>query len=129
MNYIRCDDLPIVFNQLLNQDKQVIQDIQKYANDVTTPTTNEYLCYGGTERLTVPFQPEKLQMFPESGRIYHPGLEHVGGVGLIKSSLALELSKYFVYNEGASDFDHPIKFNWKGRNHILDNTVLLLLKD
>ena len=27
-------------------------------------------------------------MFPESGRVYHPAPDKVGGVGLIKSSLA-----------------------------------------
>ena len=48
---------------------------------------------------TVPFQPEKLMMFSESGDVYHHG--PVGGVGLVKSSLALELSPFFIYKAQA----------------------------
>lgn len=124
MNYIRCDDLPIVFNQLLKQDRQVIEDIRTHSSQLSTPT-DELLSYGGVDTLTVPFQPEKLIMFPESGRIYHPG--PVGGVGLVKSSLALQLSSLFVYREGATETDQPHSFVWKKEVHQLDNTVIKYL--
>lgn len=122
MNYIRCEDLPIVFNQLLKEDGQVIQDISAYGNNSTTPS-NEFLSYGGTDGLTVPFQPQKLVMLPTSGRIYHVG--PVDGVGLIKSSLAIELSRFFIYDpSSSSEYDSPKEFYWKGQSHLLDNTVL-----
>ena len=124
MNYIRCDDLPVVFNQLLKPDRQVIEDIQGHSQ-LTTPI-DELLSYGGVSTLTVPFQPEKLVMFPESGRVYHPG--PVGGVGLIKSSLALEISPLFVYREGSSETDQPDSFAWKGQTHVLDNTIMKYIK-
>jgi hypothetical protein len=122
MNYIRCDDLPVVFNWLLTTDKQVIQDIHSYSGSMSSAPSNELLSYGGVETLTVPFQPEKLVMFPESGRVYHVG--PVGGAGLIKSSLAIELSRHFIYDEGCSESDSPVKFEWKGIQYALDNTVL-----
>lgn len=123
MNYIHCDDLPIVFNQLLKPDKQAIEDITNHSK-LTTPT-NDLLSYGGTNTLTVPFQPEKLVMFPESGRVYHSG--PVGGAGLVKSSLALELSQCFLYRVGAQETDQPYGFHWRGKKYQLDNTLLKYL--
>ena len=80
MNYIRCDDVPVVF-------ATIIEDADGGSR------SPGLLTYSGIgETLTFPFQPEKVCMLPESGRIYHPGPEKVGGVALIKSSLAIELS-------------------------------------
>ena len=123
MNYIRCEDLPIVFHQLLKPDGQVIQNISSYCSDLSVHTSNELLSFGGTDTLTVPFQPEKLVMFPDSGRVYHIGPVDPG-VGLIKSSLAIELSRFFVYDKSASERDSPKEFYWKGTHYVLDNTVL-----
>ena len=188
MNYIRCDDLPTVFTQLLDQNKQVIQDIGKYGqcestvpesvlvgssstgstlsqercsaveNQTSAPSPSpcecsagktlenqtrdplkiqstdpcknslegsEWLSYGGAgELLTVPFQPNKLCMLPGGGRVYHIGLEKLGGVALVKSSLAFELSRFFVYEQGADDNSPPSKFTWRGRTWDLDESVL-----
>ncbi|PRD19440.1 UNVERIFIED_CONTAM: UPF0598 protein [Trichonephila clavipes] len=58
-------------------------------------------------------------MLPESGRIYHPGPEATGGVGLIKSSLAIQLSQKFIYQNKENTDDMPISFVWKGVEHNL----------
>ena len=64
-------------------------------------------------------------MLPGSGRVYHTAPPKAGGVGLVKSSLAIELSRHFGY-EGGSDPETsaPTSFNWRGHTHTLDNTVL-----
>ncbi len=156
-NYIRCDDLPIVYTHLLDHNGHVIEDIEtcgqiepvihstnvlenhgltnledSLSQNVSERPTNtskvesiERLSYGGTGNiLSVPFEPEKLCMLPESGRVYHTGPEHLGGVGLVKSSLALELSRFFVYSEGAKESEAPMAFKWRGRMYELDNSVL-----
>ena len=110
LNYIRCDDLPVVF-------ATIIED----PDDIKAPGQ---LTFSGTgDILTFPFQPEKVCMLPESGRIYHPGPQKVGGVALVKSSLAIELSPYFEYRKGNQDHDSPTHFNWKGICYELDNSM------
>lgn len=111
INYIRCDDVPVVF-------ATIIEDADGGSR------SPGLLTYSGIgETLTFPFQPEKVCMLPESGRIYHPGPEKVGGVALIKSSLAIELSPHFEYQKGNQENDPPTHFNWKGICHELDNSV------
>ena len=79
-NFVRCDDLPIVFTNFMNTGDK------------------EKLSYNwGSELLTVDFEPENVCMLPISGRVYHPASERLGGVRLIKSSLAIELSQYFEF--------------------------------
>ena len=163
INYIRCDDLPIVFTHLLDRDGHVIEDISTYGQTepdsegqqehsrvlgnsnldlkVTisqelraqqergTKRSTERLSYGGAgSSLTQPFQPEKLCMLPDSGRVYHIGPTLLGGVGLVKSSLALEFSRFFVYAAGASESHAPVAFRWRGRTHSLDRSVLDLME-
>src|SRR5687768_15509398 len=71
-NYIRCDDLPAVFTQIVTIDGE------------------ERLCYGHAgETQSVPFVPSEVCMVSETGRVYHPAKDAHGGVGLIKSSLAI----------------------------------------
>lgn len=171
-NYVRCDDLPIVFSQLLGEDGAVVEDILRYGSSpsgnanrdsdrinckrtnelddsgtvftVLSPSTRAMdgrsvsstihspvmasLAYGGTLGLTVPFQPTTLCMLPATGRVYHAGPDNVGGVGLVKSSLAIELSRFFVYEEGAGEHAHPVGFRWQGRTWQLDTAVLTRLK-
>ena len=193
-NYIRCDDLPIVFSHLLDSDNRVIEDVTSYgtrcpdvghcdgqpsaesgtitnstdivgtAHDLSTttctsdsrtsltdtgmstqrslgngpdvdvkppplPTTTLSLAYGGTRTLTVPFQPSSLCMLPASGRVYHAGPERLGGVGLVKSSLAIELSRFFVYEDGARESAHPVGFRWQGRTWRSDAALLSRLAE
>ncbi|XP_056378904.1 UPF0598 protein C8orf82 homolog [Hyla sarda] len=110
-NYIRCDDRPVVFTHLLSDES----------------SGAERLSYcGGGDKLTVPFQPEKLVMLPDNGRVYHPAPEKAGGVGLVKSSLAFELSPCFEFPVG-SNSGTPICFYWKGKRHDLTNELLALI--
>lgn len=126
MNYIRCEDLPLVFTHLLDSNGEIIQDISTYATKDAENLHPDLLSYGGTgDLLTVHFQPEKLCMLPGSGRIYHTGPTQGGGVGLVKSSLALELSGFFRYEEGADrEADSPVAFQWRGETYQLDNSVI-----
>ena len=64
-------------------------------------------------------------MVQSSGRVYHPASDKVGGVGLIKSSLAIELSQHFGYDEGADEtVSSPTSFHWKGKVYKLNNKVV-----
>ncbi|XP_015683620.1 UPF0598 protein C8orf82 homolog [Protobothrops mucrosquamatus] len=108
-NYLRCDDRPVVFTHLLEG-----------------PSGQPLLSFcGGADRLAVPFQPEKLVMLPENGRVYHPGPEKTGGVGLVKSSLAFELSPGFEYQDGAGQ--QPTHFRWQEKRYALTNELLPLI--
>ncbi|XP_026578784.1 UPF0598 protein C8orf82 homolog [Pseudonaja textilis] len=108
-NYVRCDDRPIVFTHLLEG-----------------PQGQQSLSFcGGADRLAMPFQPEKLVMLAENGRVYHPGPEKVGGVGLVKSSLAFELSPCFEYQDGPGQ--PPTHFHWQEKRHPLTNELLRLI--
>ncbi len=195
LNYIRCEDLPLVFTHLLDEQGDVIKDIGSHAEqlhhtagkcDSKQPSSNirnhdykqpspppsppldfktqltdriddrnqppantdrnhdrsknpshrltrvssETLSYGGAgSALTIPFQPEKLCMLPGNGRVYHIGLEIVGGVGLVSSSLGIELSPFFRYEDGSDpERDSPVRFAWRGRDYELDNSVLKILE-
>ena len=64
-------------------------------------------------------------MLPGTGRVYHTGPASLGGVGLVKSSLALELSQFFRYEAGSNpETTAPVGFTWRGSEYELDNTVL-----
>lgn len=116
MNYIRCDDVPVVFATIIEDPGDSNQ-------------SPGLLTFSGVgDMMTFPFQPEKVCMLPESGRIYHPGPEKVGGVALIKSSLAIELSPHFEYRKGNQEKDPPTHFNWKGIRYELDNSMWKCLR-
>lgn len=105
-NFVRCDDLPVVFTEL-----------ECHSADMY------HLMYaGGT--MSVAFQPEQVVMLPETGRVYHVGPANGGGVGLIKSSLAIELSKYFEFADGGSVPTHLV---WQGQKHELTKSILTRL--
>ena len=109
MNFIRCDDRPIVFTKII------------HTSDENTP---DLLSYGGTgEALTVPLEPEKICMLPDTGRIYHPCPEKKGRIGLIKSSIAIEISTLFKFSPG-KEYDPPTHFNWKGKTYELTNEIV-----
>ncbi|XP_023171653.2 UPF0598 protein CG30010 [Drosophila hydei] len=95
-NYIRCDDTPIVFTEHLKKDAGGRADhVLTYA-------------HGGPD-LSIPFQPHKLYMHPKTGRVYHPAWPQVGGIGLVRSKLAIELSQNFVFT---SEEKPPTHFRW-----------------
>ncbi|KFZ47127.1 UPF0598 protein C8orf82, partial [Antrostomus carolinensis] len=108
-NFLRCDDRPVVFTQFLPGSGK-----------------NQFLSYcGGGEGLVVPFQPENLLVLPENGRLYHPAPVKTGGVGLVRSALALELSSCFEYEEGLEK--PPTHFFWQGKRYRLTEELLPLL--
>ncbi|XP_013387075.1 UPF0598 protein CG30010 [Lingula anatina] len=111
-NYIRCDDLPIVFTQIL---------------ETADGEPDLLSCNHTGDKLTLTFDPEKVCMLPETGRIYHPAGDRVGGVGLIKSALAIELSKYFEFSPD-KEFEPPVYFTWKGHRYSLTNELIPSLK-
>jgi len=100
MNFIRCDDRPIVFTHLLSQD----------AKDV--------FCYAHVNELFVDFQPDHIFMDPENGRVYHPGPSKVGGIGLVCSKLAIAFSKDFEFLNGQDS--PPTHFTFQGTRHELN---------
>jgi len=111
-NFIRCDDLPVVFTELV-------------CHSAANNTDTYHLTYaGGT--MSVAFQPEQVVMLPETGRIYHIGPANGGGVGLIKSSLAIELSEFFEF---ADDGSVPTHFVWQGKKHKLTKSTLRRLTE
>ncbi|XP_074942100.1 UPF0598 protein C8orf82 homolog [Phalacrocorax aristotelis] len=110
-NFLRCDDRPIVFTQLLPGSGE----------------NHRLLSYcGGGERLAVPFQPELLVVLPENGRLYHPAPAKAGGVGLVRSALAFEWSPCFEYSRGPAQ--PPTHFIWEGRRYRLTEELLPLLR-
>ncbi|XP_005533802.1 PREDICTED: UPF0598 protein C8orf82 homolog [Pseudopodoces humilis] len=109
-NFLRCDDVPVVFTQILPGSGG-----------------NSLLSYcGGGSQLTVPFQPGMLAVFPENGRLYHPAPEKAGGVGLVRSALAAEWSSEFRFEEGPEK--PPTHFVWEGRRYRLSGELLGILR-
>ncbi|XP_036333565.1 UPF0598 protein CG30010 [Rhagoletis pomonella] len=102
-NFIRCDDTPIVFTHVLQDENG-----------------NERLSYAhGGEQLTTDFLPQKIYMNPETGRVYHPAWSKVGGIGLIRSKLAIELSRNFEFMNNVEEA--PTHFTWRGHRLQLEN--------
>ncbi|XP_048142344.1 UPF0598 protein C8orf82 homolog isoform X2 [Corvus hawaiiensis] len=109
-NFLRCEDLPVVFTQILPGSDG-----------------NHLLSYcGGGARLAVPFQPGMLTVFPENGRLYHPAPDQAGGVGLVRSALASEWSLGFQFGEGSER--PPTHFLWEGRRYRLSGELLGILR-
>ncbi|XP_041937759.1 UPF0598 protein C8orf82 homolog [Alosa sapidissima] len=106
-NFLRCDDQPVVFTHLLPSPS---------SSPGPAPLLMSYC--GGGAKLAVEFRPEALYMRPASGRLYHPAPERTGGVGLVRSALAYELSASFLYRG-----DTPTHFLWEGHKYELTNEL------
>ncbi|KAJ8920757.1 hypothetical protein NQ315_004897 [Exocentrus adspersus] len=100
-NFVRCDDYPFVFTHVLKKDGE-LRLAYNYAEDL----------------LTLKFQPQKIFMLPTTGRVYHPAPERAGDIGLVKSKLAIEFSKYFLFEEGEAN--PPTQFIFDNKTYILD---------
>ncbi|KAH7700038.1 hypothetical protein AAVH_05809 [Aphelenchoides avenae] len=96
MNYVRCDDRPIVFTQL-EKDQELW-----------------HIC---NSNRTYPFTPTKLCMLP-NGRLYHSA--PVDNYGLVKSALADELFPRFVFDDDGK----PTHFRWRDELVELENELL-----
>lgn len=57
-------------------------------------------------------------MNPTTGRVYHPAPIIIGGIGLVKSSLAIEFSTYFSFDNGEEN--GPTQFLWQNKKYDLD---------
>lgn len=104
-NFVRCDDYPFVFTNVLKKnigDQEEMTLAYNHAGDL----------------LTLKFQPEKIFMLPETGRVYHPAPERAGFIGLVRSKLAIEFSKYFIFDEGESN--PPTQFIYEDKTYELD---------
>ncbi|XP_044582095.1 UPF0598 protein CG30010 [Cotesia glomerata] len=102
INYVRCDNLPIVFTHII-----------QYKNG------SDFLSYGyGEDSLMVSFEPNKLFMNIQTGKVYHPGPITANGIGLVRSKLGIELSSYFEFDNGENQA--PTHFNWNGTRHSLE---------
>ncbi|CAD7012132.1 UPF0598 protein CG30010 [Ceratitis capitata] len=102
-NFIRCDDTPIVFTHVISDEKG-----------------NDRLSYAhAADQLSTDFLPHKIYMNPQTGRVYHPAWPKVGGIGLIRSKLAIELSRNFEFVNGESE--SPTHFSWRGQRWQLEN--------
>lgn len=67
----------------------------------------------------VPFQPNKICMNIKTGRVYHPASEKIGGIGLVKSKFAIEISPYFEFTNGEDK--QPTHLTWRDKRFVLDN--------
>ncbi|XP_059163388.1 UPF0598 protein CG30010-like [Physella acuta] len=112
-NYVRCDDTPLVFTHIID-------------GNLSIPDRLSY--NGAGDRLTLQFEPEKVCMLPSSGRVYHPAPGQYGSIGLIKSSLAIEMSKHFRFETG-DETKPPSHFTWKGVTYKLTNELFDVIKD
>lgn len=102
-NFVRCDDYPIVFNEIIRDSNG-----------------NNLFCYNHAgPKLAVLFQPEKLWMDVENGRVYHPANKEHGSIGLVSSRTAIELSKMFIYAD--TDNFVPTHFMWQGEKYVLNS--------
>lgn len=101
LNFVRCADRPIVFLKL----------------DYDSFTSKWYLNYGHSQsqRLKIDFEPEKLFVNSNNGRIYHYMDNQTMTPGLISSRLALEIGSNFDYSD-----PNVVKFHWNGVSHIIN---------
>ncbi|CAG5135293.1 unnamed protein product [Candidula unifasciata] len=112
-NYVRCNDTPIVYTHIIQNPS----------------SATDLLSFGGAgDKLTVKFEPENLCMLPQTGRVYHPASEQYGSIGLIKSALAIELSKSFEFASG-DESQPPSHFTWKGHRYDLTNVLFDVVRD
>jgi len=112
MNYVRCDDTPVVFTHIIQE---------------ADSSPGRLAFSGAGDRLSVPFEPTNICMLPQTGRVYHPAPAQYGGIGLIRSSLAIEFSKFMDFEHGDESLP-PSHFTWNGSKHKLSNVLFDVVK-
>lgn len=81
-------------------------------------------CHISSKILSIQFQPEKLYVKPDTGRIYYPlSDKFYTGIALIKDAIAERLSSHLVYEDKVDGL--PISIEWKGKMYKLkkDNVI------
>ncbi|XP_037580228.1 UPF0598 protein CG30010 [Dermacentor silvarum] len=113
MNFVHCDDVPFVFTHIVQLPEESKQ-----------PGSKGFLLHNHAGNLLkVEFTPQHLCMPAGTGRVYHPAPERAGGVGLVRSLLAIELSKHFTFADD-SEKTPPTHFDWDGTRYELTNSLL-----
>lgn len=113
MNFVRCDDLPFVFTHVVNLE------------DPKDGIEKPFLLHNhASNLLSIAFEPQHLCMPSGTGRVYHPAPERAGGVGLVRSLLAVEFSKHFLFANDANENSPPTHFDWEGKRYELSNMLL-----
>jgi len=134
-NYVRCDDVPVVYTHFLDVEGSVEQ------LQAAEPQQLRLSWGGAGDKLTTVFEPWRVCMLPSTGRVYHPIFtsssspsssspstksikpsKDLPPVGLIKSSLAIELSKYFEFERGEEE--PPTHLLWCGERYELTNELI-----
>lgn len=72
--------------------------------------------------LVADFEPAKIHMSPDTGRVYHPASEQYGGIGLVRSKLAIEFSSSFEFERGEEE--SPTHFTWNSTRYQLNSEWL-----
>ncbi|KAJ0399096.1 hypothetical protein P43SY_006074 [Pythium insidiosum] len=119
MNFIKCADRPIVFEDLRRDPK----------------SEQWRLVFGGGE-LSIPFEPDALQISESTGRLYHRftnkhfGVGDVESIGLVRSQVAVELGKSIqLYDDdhpsATSNRDMPVgEFEWESKRYPISSPVV-----
>jgi len=95
-NFVRCADVPLVLTRLLDN-----ADLFE-------------CCHIPSTMLSVRFQPERLYVKPDTGRIYHPAPDNLHiRIALIKDAIAERLSSHFTYSD--TNKTVPTTIEWKGK--------------
>lgn len=100
-NFVRCDDYPIVFTHVVKRDEE---------NFLSHNHAGDMLLYK--------FEPGRIFMLPDTGRVYHPAADKAGSIGLVRSKLAIQFSKYFTFENGESN--QPTHFMFEDKLYELD---------
>lgn len=144
-NFIRCDDLPIVFTHFLLLPAEAVEgpgahililvfrinfsyEIIQYIYIFSKQAERRLSYAHAGQLLTVPFEPQKVYMSEVSGRVYHPAEAKHGGIGLVSSKLSMEISRHFEFDEDNDElnattdveFPAPSRLVWNGVAHRLD---------
>jgi hypothetical protein len=99
-NFVRCADVPFVLTRFLDND-----DLFEY-------------CHIPSTIVSIRFEPEKLYVKPDTGRIYYPlGEKFHTGIALIKDSIAERLSSHLIYDDKTDGL--PVSIEWKGKMYKL----------
>jgi len=75
-------------------------------------------CHIPSTILSIQFEPEKLYVKPDTGRIYYPlSKKFHTGIALIKDAIAERLSSHLVYENKTDGL--PVSIEWKGKMYKL----------
>ena len=108
-NYVKCADTPIVFSDLVKDEKRGGIHVLTWGHS-----------------LSIPFEADKLRISVETGRLYHPfpkKFNRVGGMyGLLKSHLTISMSDRILVSNENNDGEESeaFYFAWDDKHHEID---------